>query len=578
MARSAKDAAELSRFSAKEFQRSVEDAHRLLALLAQIPEVRGGQGSACDLRLRRILLDEPLFANVGVADVSGRVLCSAHALGPGFSLAGRIAFEGALRSRAFAAGDIETAPVPLRGLGCALPLLSGDGSPFGVVFATIDLESLSHRLGNLPVAGAATALTLVDGHGIVLARWPEPEKWIGKTIGNSQLGEHLVSGDLETTHAMGLDGDQRVYAFVPVPLGGGGRLRMSVGVRDSQVINVLEPAFGASMVGMATLLVVALAASWLGTSFLLVRRIEALQIFAQRLRAGDLHARSVLEPGEDELGRLSTVMDGLARELDEANRKRDELQSKLEEAVQVREEFLSIAAHELRTPLTSMRLQMELLGRDVSALPPDEQYGAMQNRVGILVRQTDRLNHLVSTLLELSRLSAGRLKLDMVELDLCEVVRGVSDRFGEEVERTSARLTLGLPETATTIGDRLRLEQVVTNLLSNALKYASGTPIEITIEEAPSNWRLAVRDHGRGIPGDKVDRIFDRFEQAGASDTKGGLGLGLYICRQIVQAHGGSIRASNAAGGGALLTVDLPRKATERLRLVTPPASTSAVG
>jgi signal transduction histidine kinase len=170
----------------------------------------------------------------------------------------------------------------------------------------------------------------------------------------------------------------------------------------------------------------------------------------------------------------------------------------------------------------------------------------------------DRLNHLVDGLLDVSRIETGRLPLALAEVDLGEVVRDVVERF--EPELTRAGCPVSIRGDASVMGrwDRSRLDQVVTNLLANAVKFGLGKPIEIVLEEHAGVARLVVRDHGIGIDEDEQPRIFERFTRAVSSSNYGGLGLGLYISRCIVEAHGGRIGVLSERASGSTFTVELP--------------------
>jgi PAS domain S-box-containing protein len=222
-----------------------------------------------------------------------------------------------------------------------------------------------------------------------------------------------------------------------------------------------------------------------------------------------------------------------------------------QQAIRVRDEFLSIASHELRTPLTALQLQLESLA---SMLP--ESQGSLGPRLIKAVRQTDRLGRLIGNLLDVSRIMSGKLELDLEAFDFSDLVREVVDSFAEEATRARCKITL---QTDTACGrwDRLRMEQVVTNLLSNSLKYAPGAEVEIRLEVGDVA-RLTVSDHGIGIAPEALSRIFGRFERAAPSRHYGGLGVGLYITRQIVSAHGGTIRVDSQLGKGSTFTVELP--------------------
>jgi PAS domain S-box-containing protein len=235
------------------------------------------------------------------------------------------------------------------------------------------------------------------------------------------------------------------------------------------------------------------------------------------------------------------------------------LYDQAQQAIRVREEFLSIASHELRTPLTPLRLHLhDLLRRarsaGLAAQPPD----IVTTRLESASRQVDRVSRLVSNLLDVTRIVSGHVSLEREQVDLAALVREVLERADPEVQRGNYRIQL--ETTGAVIGswDRLRIDQVVTNLVSNALKYGQGRPVDIKVTREGGRARLSVRDHGIGIPSDQLERIFGRFERAASERTYGGLGLGLYIVRRFVEAHGGLVRVESPPGEGATFTVELP--------------------
>ncbi|APR81086.1 Signal transduction histidine kinase CheA [Minicystis rosea] len=244
----------------------------------------------------------------------------------------------------------------------------------------------------------------------------------------------------------------------------------------------------------------------------------------------------------------------------EAERERMALLHEAQEALRVRDEFLSIASHELKTPLTPLRLQMQLLQRRLAGpeLAENEKLQSLRKLVATSDHNLDRLTKLVEQLLDVSRISAGKLALQPEDVDLSALVREVSESFREELVRTRCALTLDAGVPVTGSWDRFRVEQVVVNLLTNAMKYGAAKPISIRVWRAGDLARLSVLDHGIGIAKDAQERIFGRFERATSTRSFGGLGLGLYITRQIVEAHGGRILVSSDPGHGATFTVELP--------------------
>ncbi|HEX7127361.1 MAG TPA: PAS domain-containing sensor histidine kinase [Thermodesulfobacteriota bacterium] len=238
--------------------------------------------------------------------------------------------------------------------------------------------------------------------------------------------------------------------------------------------------------------------------------------------------------------------------------------SEAEAAVQMRDEFLSIASHELKTPLTPLLLQMQILLRGLRAeglasYSPERLVSIIESAE----RQARRFAALVEQLLEVSRIAAGRLELEPEEVDLAEVARSVALRFDAEIARSGSPFTLALDGPVIGRWDRLRLEQVIVNLLSNAIKYGAGQPIELRVDRQDETARLVVRDRGIGIDPADQERIFRRFERAAPSRAYAGLGMGLYVVRQIVEAHGGSVRVASAPGAGTAFTVELPRDGAE---------------
>ncbi|MDQ3264939.1 MAG: CHASE domain-containing protein [Myxococcota bacterium] len=230
------------------------------------------------------------------------------------------------------------------------------------------------------------------------------------------------------------------------------------------------------------------------------------------------------------------------------------LYSRAQQAVRIRDEFLSVASHELKTPITSLTLKLDLMKR----LPTVSADPRWKRSEQVMERQLRRLGRLVDSLLDVSRISAGRLRLDLDELDLAATAREVVASLSDELTASGTALELTLPPHLIGRWDRMRVEQVILNLLGNAIKYGEGKSVSLTLEEAGEDARLTVRDRGIGLAAEDVDRIFQRFERAVPAANYGGLGLGLYISRQIVEALGGTIHAISE-GEGSTFTVMLPR-------------------
>lgn len=225
------------------------------------------------------------------------------------------------------------------------------------------------------------------------------------------------------------------------------------------------------------------------------------------------------------------------------------------EAVAARDEFISVASHELRTPISSLQLQVDMLLAEARAAPS---VVVPNSKLLLAARQIHRLDRLVTELLEISRIAARRFRLEREPCDLAEVARDAASRLVANAERAGSTMTVHADEGIDGLWDRSRIEQIVTNLLTNAIKFGAGAPIELTVDRDGEAARIVVRDRGIGIAAPDVERIFQPFERAVPARAYGGLGLGLFIVRQIVEAHGGTIAVTSEPPRGSTFTVRLP--------------------
>ncbi len=234
--------------------------------------------------------------------------------------------------------------------------------------------------------------------------------------------------------------------------------------------------------------------------------------------------------------------------------------AKAQEAIRLRDEFLSIASHELKTPLTALQLQLESVRERVEL-----DHGAAC-RIDRAARSGERLGDLIEALLDVSRIATGRFELSPQRFDLADAAREAIESLRASAAKAHCELVLEIETSLVGTWDRVRIEQVLTNLVSNAIKYAAGAPIEVSLTADGDTAVIEVRDHGPGIPEHDLQRIFGRFERAASMRHYGGLGLGLYVSREIVAAHGGDVTARNDPGGGAEFTVRLPSAPRSLLR------------
>lgn len=240
----------------------------------------------------------------------------------------------------------------------------------------------------------------------------------------------------------------------------------------------------------------------------------------------------------------------------------EESEKQLKRAIKIRDEFLSIASHELRTPLTPLRVRLQLIQKSLKneKSSTDTDHQRRIRMIGNAEGELERMTRLVNNMLDVATVRSGQLlNLKLKPCSLADIVRSVTKRVQQEFDSTHTSLELDIRYEGKGEWDELRLEQVVTNLVSNALKYARGSVVQIrVIEEQSGVVSLIVRDHGPGIPEKYLCDVFGLFQRGSESKGTPGLGLGLYIVKNIVEMLGGTVTVNSKVGEGTTFTVRLP--------------------
>ncbi len=237
---------------------------------------------------------------------------------------------------------------------------------------------------------------------------------------------------------------------------------------------------------------------------------------------------------------------------------RDQL-TQLSQALKWRDDFLSIASHELKTPITSLRLQTQMTVRSLNqsegrSLSPEklEKYITTSNK------QLDKLTRLIDDLLDTTRIRAGKLTVEPEEVNFSLMVNEIVDRFRDQLADANCPLNVDIENDVLVLCDPFRAEQVIVNLISNVIKYANGKPVSVSLNQKDSRAYLTIKDSGPGIPPEKLETIFERFKRGNKHEGISGLGLGLYIAKQVMDAHSGSITVKSTLGNGSAFTINFP--------------------
>jgi len=259
---------------------------------------------------------------------------------------------------------------------------------------------------------------------------------------------------------------------------------------------------------------------------------------------------------EDE---LREAYAGLEARVIERTKELSKAKAHAEAAVRARDQFFSMASHELKTPLFALKLQTQIRQKNVERGNLKE--FAPENLPKLCAddnRQVDRLSALVDRMLDVSRMSSGDFALNRSQVSVCELINSTVRRLAPILAQSKNEVLVVCPQSVKMNWDPVRMEQVFTNFLTNAGKYAPGKPVVIRVEPLPNDLKIDVQDFGPGISTEDCELIFEPFERAKATGDGKGLGLGLYICRRIVEAHGGKLEARSVPRQGLTFRMEFP--------------------
>ena len=317
-----RDAMRLARLAAREQNQLIAATHQLLFILSQLPAVKQpSDTAACSRILAELRKPYPYYTNFGVATPDGLVFCSALPMARVFNIADRSYFRRAIQSRDFSIGDYQTGRITgISAINFGYPVFDAGGNIKAVVYAALNLSWLNKLITGIELPAGST-LTVVDSLGTILARLPEPDKWVGKNMHASPLFSAILANQREgTAEEPGLDGVTRLYAFAPLHNSPAGNVYVSVGIPKAVAFAATNRDFARNLALLLLVAVLALIAAWVGSDVFVLRRIKALAGAALRLSQGDLSARTGLPHGREELGQLARSFDDMAAALQRINR------------------------------------------------------------------------------------------------------------------------------------------------------------------------------------------------------------------------------------------------------------------
>ena len=491
-------------------------------------------------RLKRFVDRQKYWSSIGVSGVDGQQIFSTikpygHKL-PSWAdqkFFQEIVETGKPVSSGFRIGRV----TGLKNFSIAYPLKK-DGKIEYVIVATVNLTYIEELLKRQELPEGWTA-TILDQNGVIIGRNLHHDKFAGQPAASFLLEK--LKQEEHFFETINKDGIQQYGTFSNLPNGWRIYLGMPTVQHQLPMTNI-----------MLILIAGGVALSILGLVYSLKLSRRIAQPIAQLADSAKMIGKGERPQAiETDIFEVNEVNDALATASDE----RDQSDEKAQKAIELRDNFLSVASHELKTPLTSMNLQSQLLLKMIND-PERMEMDRLNRSVSTINSQMKRLTRLIDDLLDISRITAGKLEVNKELLDLGELTKEIVTQF----EGVSKKSQIHFEDNSVKGNfDRNRMEQVITNLISNAIKYGDDKPIHVSVKEDKGRASLIVKDQGIGIEKQDHGRIFERFERLVDNNDVSGLGLGLWIVHRIVTQLEGDISvASEGAGKGSQFTVSIP--------------------
>jgi signal transduction histidine kinase len=545
-------AVQLTQLVATQQHTIIEGARQLFVGLAGAPQILGGDAAACQSYLAGVNAEEKQYIAISLAAPNGDIVCSSVTLNGPVNISDREYVQRMLQTRQFTTGEyvIARGGLNVPTLPFAYPLTNQAGEITGILVSGLDLTWLNQFAAQTELPQGAS-LTIIDRNGVIFARYPDPDKWVGQTVPDAEASATAAS-EGQTLETTGVDGVERLYAFSPLGGADGAGAYVRVGFATSSLYASLNERLIRNLSLLGAVAVLALLAAWFGGDGFVLRGMRALVGAARRVKDGDLHARTGLAYDRGEIGQLAGSFDEMAEALQRRIAEQKRAEEQLERTVQdlkrsneELEQFAYVASHDLQEPLRMVGNYTQLLGRRYKGkLDTDA-----DEFIAYAVDGAKRMQTLINDLLAFSRVGRGGKKL--VATDAEAVLERTLRDLGPAAAEAEAKITHDpLP---VVVADDVQLGQLLQNLIANAIRFHGdqSPQVHVSARRNGSGYVFSVKDNGIGIAPEYFERIFVIFQRLHGRESYPGTGIGLAVCKKIVERHGGRIWVESAPGQGA---------------------------
>jgi signal transduction histidine kinase len=555
----------------------VENTRLFMLAVSHLTALRNNDMASCQEIFSHLITEhETFYATVYVADLDGNVVCNAPSKHFPDNPQDCVLFQEILKTKDFGVSNYHICEKSGKVvLSMGYPVLDYNNNVILVLKVSLDLLWINKLASDVELPPGST-LTVFEPDGTILAHYPDSENWVTKPLPADVIPPEIIQAGSGTAISSAFDGGSRLYAVASMQDTPGSAL-VSLGIPAEVAFEQANRMLWQNLIVLAIVSLAALASFWVLSNIFILRQTRSLVKTTLQLAAGDLHSRTEIPYTAGELGQLAQAFDQMAESLalreterDQAELAMKEYASDLERSNRDLQEFAYIASHDLQEPLRKIQTFGELVQLRYDPVLDERGRDYLQRMRGA----ANRMQSLINELLTYSRLTSKAGPIGPVDLN--EVVKTVLSDL--EFQLDQAHTSIQVDSLPTVEADLTQMYQLMQNLIGNALKFhlpdrpplvrISAQPVNSRAPSGPGKssskyYRIAIEDNGIGFEEKYLDRIFQPFQRLHGRGEYEGTGMGLAICRKIVERHGGLLTAHSQPGKGSTFVIELSAKYTQ---------------